>query len=146
MDSCLYFLQLKSGAGDLPALLEAFTAKNRASLSRPKGHRGLLAALRTTGSRFSFRVGLSRRRAEYCDAFALAVLAALGLVLELFVVKKQLLACGEDKVRTAIHTLQNLILEFHGEALPFPAPALHGRPEWGMSGSQRVQRITTIPL
>jgi hypothetical protein len=58
----------------------------------------------------------------------------------LFVVEEQLLTCGEDKFRTAIHTGQNSIREFHGRipqkkrnstksamnmrALPVPFPCL----------------------
>jgi hypothetical protein len=38
----------------------------------------------------------------------------LGIVLELFIVEKELLARGEHKFGTAVRTLQNPIDEFHG--------------------------------
>jgi hypothetical protein len=38
----------------------------------------------------------------------------LGVVFELFVVEKQLLAGGEHKVGSAVSTLQISISEFHG--------------------------------
>jgi hypothetical protein len=47
-------------------------------------------------------------------ALRLALLAALGVVLEVFVVEEQLLTCGKDKFRTAVNTLENLIRKFHG--------------------------------
>jgi hypothetical protein len=37
----------------------------------------------------------------------------LGIVLELFVVKEQLLARGKDELRTAIETLQNSVDKVH---------------------------------
>jgi len=42
------------------------------------------------------------------------LLAVLGVVLELLVVKEQLLARGEHKFRSAVMTLQNSVNEFHG--------------------------------
>ncbi len=47
-------------------------------------------------------------------ALAFAVLAALGFVLELFVVEEKLFAGGEDEIVTAVNALESLILEFHG--------------------------------
>lgn len=38
----------------------------------------------------------------------------LGVVLELFVVKEELLARGEHKLRSAVITFQNPIDKFHG--------------------------------
>ena len=52
--------------------------------------------------------------------FAFAVFAAFGFVLELFIVKEELFASGENKVCAAIHALENLVLELH-ESAPFPA-------------------------
>jgi len=40
--------------------------------------------------------------------------AVLGIVFELLVVKKQLLARGEHKLDSAVMTLQNSVDEFHG--------------------------------
>jgi hypothetical protein len=47
-------------------------------------------------------------------ALGLALLAALGIVLEIFVVEKKLLARGEDEFRAAINALQYFIREIHG--------------------------------
>jgi hypothetical protein len=47
------------------------------------------------------------------------LLTALGVVLELLVVEEQLLPGCEDKVVSAVHTLQHLIDEFH---MFFPEP------------------------
>jgi hypothetical protein len=49
--------------------------------------------------------------------FRLAVPAAFRLVLEVFLVVKLLFTRGEDKIRTAIHALENPILKFHGTIL-----------------------------
>jgi hypothetical protein len=68
-------------------------------LSGPEWHGCVRAALRTIRSRF---------RAHPTAAIAtlgLAWLAALGVVLKLFVVKKDLFARGEDEFFLAIHTL-----------------------------------------
>ena len=52
-------------------------------------------------------------------AFVLAVLAALGLVLETLVGVKDLFAGGEDELTPAIHALHNLVPVFHTR-LPCP--------------------------
>jgi hypothetical protein len=44
----------------------------------------------------------------------LALFAVLGIVLELLVVKEELLARGEDKLRPAVNALQISICIFHG--------------------------------
>jgi succinate dehydrogenase/fumarate reductase cytochrome b subunit len=53
------------------------------------------------------------RQAQRLSAFAFAVFAAFGFVLELFIVKKELFASGEDKIGAAVYTLENLVLELH---------------------------------
>jgi hypothetical protein len=69
--------------------------------------------------------------AQHGNPLTLAVLATFGLVLELLVVEKQLFPGCEHEIRATIDALQYLVLEFHcEEALPFPDPAQHGRPEW----------------
>jgi len=57
------------------------------------------------------------RCAKGCQALSFAALAAFGLVLELFVVKKQLLACGKYKIPAAVDALQHPVSEFHPELL-----------------------------
>jgi hypothetical protein len=42
------------------------------------------------------------------------LLAALGVILELFVVEKQLLARSEDEFLAAVNALQVAIRKFHG--------------------------------
>jgi hypothetical protein len=51
-------------------------------------------------------------------ALRLAIFAALGFILELFVVEKELFAGGKDEFVTAIHALQVSILEFHFRSPP----------------------------
>jgi hypothetical protein len=51
--------------------------------------------------------------AEHGDALGLTSLAALGFVLELLVVEKQLFPGGEYKFGTAINADQYLILKIH---------------------------------
>jgi hypothetical protein len=46
-----------------------------------------------------------RNCANRGEALALTVLATLGFVLELFIVKKQLLARGKDEIRPAVNAL-----------------------------------------
>ena len=78
---------------------------------------GLLSASRAQGLGLDLGVaiGLSGggRSAEYGDALGFASFAALGFVLELFIVKEQLFAGGENKVGSAVDTLEYLVLEFH---------------------------------
>lgn len=80
------------------------------------------------------------------DPFGFAVLASLRLVLELFVVEKQLFAGCEDEVCTTIHTLQNLVLEFHWKRHSH-SPTLRNTqdPNREGSGSQRGQEIFSPP-
>ena len=47
-------------------------------------------------------------------ALGLALFAALGVILEILVVEKELFARSEDEFGAAINTLENLIREFHG--------------------------------
>jgi hypothetical protein len=58
-------------------------------------------------------ISSGRNRTQNCDSLGLAILTAFGFVLELFVMKKQLLSGGKNKVGAAIYTLENLVLEFH---------------------------------
>jgi hypothetical protein len=87
-------------------LLEACSAEHGPPLGRTEGNRRLLA------TDPALRPGLC----PYAGAAAplkLAHLAALGIIVKLFIVKEQLLAGGEDKVLPAIHTPQYLVLECH---------------------------------
>jgi len=53
------------------------------------------------------------RQTKRLGALAFAIFAAFGFVLELLVVKEELLARGEYKIGAAIYTLEDLILELH---------------------------------
>lgn len=58
-------------------------------------------------------------------ALRLAVLATLRIVLELFIVEKQLLSGSEYKLVAAIHALQNSIEELHRDTLTFAPRRMH---------------------
>lgn len=105
----------RSGAYSLLALLlKTLAAEDRASLCRFEGNGRVLATLRTSGSGLGFGGRLSwNRRPQNGNSFCLTGLTTLWFVLELLVVKKQLFARGENKVGTAVDTLENLVLEFH---------------------------------
>jgi hypothetical protein len=109
---------LPSGGGGGFTLLEAFAAEDRSSLSWPERDGSILAALGTGGASFyaSVMVAVAARtcgRTENGHALRLAGLAALGFVLELFIVEEKLFACRENKIRAAVPALQSLILKFH---------------------------------
>ena len=65
-------------------------------------------------------------RADVAHALCLASLAALGLILELFVVEEELLASGENEILAAVNTLQALILKLHVRTLSLPSPMIRG--------------------
>jgi hypothetical protein len=46
-------------------------------------------------------------------ALYLAKLAALGVILELLIIEKELLACGEHKVISTVRALQKSIRKLH---------------------------------
>jgi hypothetical protein len=98
--------------------LKALPAKYRAPLSGFKGNRGFLPTLRTFGSGFDFVVAVipdgGGSGAQNGYSFCLAGFATLGLILELLVVKEQLLPGSKNEISAAINTLQNLVLKFHG--------------------------------
>jgi len=79
--------------------LEAGSAKHRPALRRLEWHCRLFAALRTRRPRLRPNPPASAR------TLRLALLAVLGVVHELFVVKKELLACSENKICPAVNTL-----------------------------------------
>src|SRR5258706_9624163 len=100
-------------------LREAFAAEHGAALRGAEGDGGLLAALGAGGTSFHASVVVSvfaaprGRGREYRYAFRLAAFAALGFVLELFVVEKQLFPGGEGKLGAAVDAGQYLVLKFH---------------------------------
>jgi hypothetical protein len=106
-----------SGGGGGLLLGEAFTAEDGAILRGAEGDSGLLATLGAGRPSFDARevVGVAQglRGSENGDPLGFAVLTALGRILELFVVEKQLFPSGENKVGTAVDAGQYLILKFH---------------------------------
>ena len=91
----------------LQLLLKTRAAQDGSALRRFKRHRGLRAAFRARCTGFSPDAPAAR-------TFRLALLAVLGIVLELLVVKEKLLACGEHKFSPAVTTFQNPVHKFHG--------------------------------
>lgn len=73
-------------------------------MGRPEWYRGFAPALRADGRSLDApgRAAPLRRTVE---TFYFARLAALRLIFEVLFVIKLLFACGEDKVRAAVHTL-----------------------------------------
>ena len=89
-----------------PVLFEAGPAEHRPSLRRTERNGRLLPAYRAV------RPGLCPH-AGAAAPLQLARLTALRIVVKLFVVKKQLLAGGEDEVLPAVHAFEYFVLEFH---------------------------------
>jgi hypothetical protein len=80
-----------------------------------EGHRGFPAALRA--GRHGFRFGKARGRRTL--TLHLAILAALGLVFEVFVVEEVLFSRCKDEICSAINALENAILKLrHGNWSP----------------------------
>ena|SRR5579863_6384123 len=97
----------RRGGRDFWLLLETGAAKDGSPLRGLERDRGFSAAGRASGAGF-------RTHPAAAGALGLALLAMLGIVLELFVVKKQLFTGGEHELRSAVVTLQNSIDKFHG--------------------------------
>jgi len=90
--------------------LETAAAEHGSALGGLKGDSGFGSAFRTGGTSF---------RAHFlaaADPFRLALLAALGVVLKLFVVEEDLLARRKNELRAAVYARQNSISEFHWPA------------------------------
>jgi hypothetical protein len=99
-------------------LLEALSAKHRASLRRPEGNCRFLSALRA--GRLCFRPHLPAVAAPSTAAFrslCFAAFTSLRFVLETFVREKHLFAGRKYKLGATLRTLQDLVMEFH---LPVP--------------------------
>lgn len=94
--------------GDFSLLLETATAEHWPALRRFKGNSGFYTALRTCGAGFGSNLLVPT------NPFGLALLAALGVVFELFVVKEHLLARRKDELGATVNARQYPIGEFHG--------------------------------
>src|ERR1035437_5010344 len=84
---------------------EALAAVNRPALSRLERHRGFPAALGACSH--GLRFGKTRPRRSL--PFSLASLAALGLVLEIFVMEEVLFSRCENEICFAVYTLEDAI-------------------------------------
>ena len=110
----VYSVREISGARYAPPLLETFATEHRPSLGRTKRYRRFFAALRAVCAGFRFRKRVTvRTESRAGGPLPFAVLASLGFVLELLIMEEQLFPGCEYEIRTTIHTLQNLVLEFH---------------------------------
>src|SRR5271157_5081310 len=108
----------RSGRGGGSPLLEALPTENWPALGWLEGDGGLLAAAGTVGPGFHSGTNARGSWSHRNRAFGLAGLATLRFVLKLFIAEEQLLSRRKDEVSAAVNTLQNLVLEFHGELLP----------------------------
>jgi len=99
-----------SGTGGNPPLLKALSTIDWPTLSRLKRNGRLFTALGASGGGLHPVVGLT---VWGLTPLRLASAAALGFVLEALVGVEELLPRGEDKLRPAVHTLQD------------PVPVLH---------------------
>ncbi len=88
-------------------LLKAGAAQYRSTLGGLERNRGFRTALGARGARFG-------SNPSTFGALPLALLAMLRVILELFIVKEELLARGEHKFRAAVTAFQNSVDEFHG--------------------------------
>jgi hypothetical protein len=88
--------------------LKATAAKHRPALSGLEWDGGFGPALGTGGAGFGTHLLISAK------PLRLARFAALGVVFELFVLEKDLFACGEDKFGAAVNAREYSIFEFHG--------------------------------
>lgn len=93
--------------------------------------------MRAARARLHFLISVHRSRADSSNAFSFAGLAALGLVLELFVVEEKLFAGGEEKLRAAIDALEQPVLEFHVRS-PRPSCELRGSSAGERGGTRRT--------
>jgi len=97
--------------------LEAFAAEDGTALCRTEGNGCLFSASRARGLGLDFGVtitlSLRRSRPEYGYPLVLAILATLGFVLELLIVKEKLFPGSENEVTSAVNTLEHLVLKIH---------------------------------
>jgi hypothetical protein len=99
---------LNSCLNRLALLLKAGTAEHWPALGRLEWHSGFGPALGTSGPSLGANLLVST------NPLRLALLATLGVVLELLVVEKDLLAGCKNKLGAAVDTCEYSIGEFHG--------------------------------
>ena len=114
------------GTGGNPPLLETLPAIHWPALSRLKWNSRFFATLSAGGRGFHPMVGLA---VQGLTPLCLARAAALGFILEALVCVEELLPSSEDKLRPAVHTLQD------------PVPVLHRRtPPLELGPARQEQR------
>ena len=128
----------------MPLLLKALPAKDRPPLRGFEGHGSFFSTLGTRGPGFSPVGKLSGCCcSEYGNPLGLARLTTFRFVFELLVVKEQLLACGKDKVRSAVDALKHLVLEVH----PSPhSPVACAGGKQRLPHARSARRVFTHPL
>jgi hypothetical protein len=114
------------GARDGAPRLKTFAAVHGTTLSGLERNRCFFTALRADGFGFDALNAVGSRTGAARRAIGLARFAPLGLVLETLVGEEHLLAGGENELRPAFGTLQDLIVVFH---------ALLRDPCWDRTGS-----------
>jgi hypothetical protein len=89
--------------------LEALPAEDGTALSGAEGNGSFASALRAVGGGFDAPV-----TAAVAGSLPLLFTGAapFGLVLEVLIVEKTLLACGKNKIRSAVGALKGSVLKF----------------------------------
>jgi hypothetical protein len=138
----------------LALFLETGSAQDRPALSWLKRDGRLRAALRTC------RACLGTYPLASSGAPRLALLAVFGIVLELLIVKKDLLACCKHELRAAVDTYERAIVEFHGRlppqgrapksamfssSSPVPVPCIRSSCLTRARTAPRILRCRTLP-
>src|SRR5581483_867852 len=96
-------------SGSLLFLLKTGAAQDRPVLRGLEGNSCLFAAFGAGGSGLGAHTGSGA-------ALGFALFATLGIVAKLLIVEEDLFACGEDKLRAAIHANQDSIVKYHGRS------------------------------
>jgi len=129
------------GGSSSSALLKTFPTEDRPALRGFEGDGGLLATPGAIGPRFHLVIIAWRRGSQCGGPLGLAGFATFGFIGELLIVEEQLLSRRKHEVRSAVNTLQYLILEFHGEVLPSARDSqAHGRGQLAIARQNRTER------
>jgi hypothetical protein len=102
---------------DVPLLRETLAAEDGATLGWAEGDSGFFATLRTYRTGFDPREMMRIPQALWVrkngHTLGLAVLAALGLILEVLIAEKDLFPGSKNELAPAIDAGQYLVIEFH---------------------------------
>lgn len=109
---------------------EAGATVNRSTLRWIEGDRGLLAALGAlNGDLYPLPNAGGLCGGDGGETFVLGLLAGLatlGLVLQSFIMKEDLLAGRPDEILSAVNTLDRAIFEFRLRVTPFSVRTIRG--------------------